>query len=179
VLTDIDPVEKADAIYVLGGSWATRTLEAAALYRDGAAPRIFLSPGGRDFGELELILQGFHPPNEADIERSVLVDHFNVPASAVTILPGAMDNTAQEAEGVRQLAHVLHWSRLIVVTDRSSSRRVGYAFRRIFGDRLKIIVTCNRDDPYDPARWWVSRDSLRATMSEVPKLIAYWGGLRG
>jgi uncharacterized SAM-binding protein YcdF (DUF218 family) len=118
-------------------------------------------------------------PNDSELAQDLLVNQLEVPAAAVEILPRPVDNTAEEAEAIRALAERAGWTRLIVVTDRASTRRAGYAFRRVFGDRVKVMVTCNRDDPFDPGRWWAQRWSVRATFYEAPKLLAYWMGLRG
>jgi uncharacterized SAM-binding protein YcdF (DUF218 family) len=177
-ITRLSPLERADAIYVLGGSRTSRTIEAARLYRDGYAPRVLLSPGGRDLAELELERQGIHVPTDAEIGRDLLL-RLGVPPDAILILPQLVDNTAQEADAIASLAETGHWAALIVITDRSSTRRAGYAFRRVFGDRLKVLVTCNRQDPFDPNRWWAERWSFRATFYEAPKLLAYWMGLKG
>jgi len=97
----------------------------------------------------------------------------------VTVLPGIVDNTAQEADAIKPLATAGHWRKLIVITERPASRRAGYAFRRVLGPSVKVIVTSNRNEDYDPARWWRYRWSIRLTFYEAPKLLAYWCGLRG
>ena len=45
-ITREDALVDADAIYVLGGTWVQRWLEAVDLYKEGRAPRIVMSPGG-------------------------------------------------------------------------------------------------------------------------------------
>src|SRR5262245_58160252 len=60
-----DPIERADAIYVLAGSRAGRAVEAAYLYREGRAPRIVLSPGNLEPAEKILIEQGLPIQNDA------------------------------------------------------------------------------------------------------------------
>ena len=178
LIVKVDPLHPADAIVVLGGSREVRTVEALRLYREGYAPRIVLSPGGHNSGADELEQLGIHVPNDAEAMRDVLT-RLGVPADAVVILPRDVDNTAQEAEVVEPLATSAHWSSLIVVTDRASTRRAGYTFRREFGGRLTIMATRPRDDRFDPSRWWTTRWSFRSTFYEVPKLLAYWLGLRG
>lgn len=179
LVTAVNPIERADAIYVLGGTRVNRVVEATRLYHEGYAPRIFLSPGNREFAEEALERQGVHVPTNAELGRDLLITRLGVPAPAVVVLEQLVDNTAQEADAIRPRAESEGWRRLIVVTDLPSSRRVGYAFRRVFGTRLQVIVTANRDDPFDPNRWWRARWSVRATFYEAPKLFAYWMGLRG
>jgi uncharacterized SAM-binding protein YcdF (DUF218 family) len=168
LIANVNRLAPADAIYVLGGSRATRALEAPRLYREGYAPRIVLSPGGQEFAERELARQGIELPSDAEIIGDLLVGRLGLPKTAVLVLPRPVDNTAHEAEG---------WTRVIVITDRPSTRRTGHAFRRVFGNRLDVVITCSRDDPFEPGRWWAGRWSVRATFHEVPKLLAYWAGL--
>ena len=178
LITRLDPVEHADAIYVLAGSRTSRMVEAHRLYREGYAPKILLSPGDLDYEESALVLQGVPIQTEGDRQRDVLL-HLGVPAGDVIILDALVDNTAQEADAIKTLVESKGWRALIVIGDRSTSRRVGYAFRRILGARTRIIVTANRSDPFDPGRWWATRWGFRSTFYEAPKLIAYWLGLRG
>jgi uncharacterized SAM-binding protein YcdF (DUF218 family) len=174
-----DAVEPADAVFVLGGSWLSRTLEAVRLYEEGNARHILISRGGDDHEAAWLVRRGIRIPSEAQIQYDVLVNQLRIPASAVIVLPQIVDNTAQEAEAAHAKMAAERWTKLIVVTDRSSSRRAGYAFRRVVGSDVQVIVTSSRNDPYNPGRWWRARWSVRMTFYEAPKLIAYWLGLRG
>lgn len=173
-----DPLEPSDAIYVLGGSRVARPLEAYRLYREGYASKIVLSPGGREPAEVELGRErGIWVPTDADLARDLLL-RLGLPAGAVIVLDRPLDNTAQEADGIRRLAAAEGWQRLIVISDLTSTRRVGHAFRRAFPD-IRIIARASRDDLFDAARWWTTRASFRATFYEAPKLLAYWMGLGG
>jgi uncharacterized SAM-binding protein YcdF (DUF218 family) len=179
LIVAVDPVAPADAIFVLGGSRTNRLVEALRLYREGLAPRIVLIGGAPEYGEAQLEREGIHIQNDAEFGRDLLVNRLHLPASAVIVLPGIVDNTAQEADAIKRAADAGRWRRLIVITERSATRRTGFAFRRALGDRVAVIVTSNRDDSYDASRWWQHRWSFRSTFYEVPKLLAYWCGLRG
>lgn len=168
-----DPLAPADAIYVLGGTRITRALEASELYHAGLAPRIVISNGGWEPAMTELAARGIHVTTEAETAREVLVDHLGVPASAVELLPGSLDNTAAEARDVRDRG----WSRLIVITDCATTRRAAFAFRHIMGPRVTVMARCARTDTYTPWTWWNSRASFRQTFYELPKLLVYWMGL--
>jgi uncharacterized SAM-binding protein YcdF (DUF218 family) len=178
VITAVDPLQHADAIYVLAGTRVTRVEEAARLYAEGYAPRVILSPGLAEPQEMALRRQGIRIPTDVEIARDVALQ-LDVPPDAIVTLTTPVDNTAQEAEAIAPLADQMRWTRLIVITDRPNTRRAGYAFRRTFRNRLQIVVRCNRYDRYDARWWWSARWSIRATMYEVPKLLAYWAGLRG
>lgn len=180
LLVRVDPVsvdQPADVIYVLGGSRVDRWLEAADLYREGAARHIVMSNGAPEAGAERLRAQGIVIPGDADIGRQVMVTQLGIPATAVEILIEQLDNTAHEAEAIASHAAARGWRSMIVITGRSTTRRAGYAFERVLGDRVEVIMRHSRHDPYDEVWWWRSRGSFRQTFYEVPKLLAYWLGL--
>ena len=179
LVTREDPLEHADAIYVLGGTWALRWLEGADLVHEGYSSRIILSPGGSDAGELVLGQRGIQVPRPADIQRQMMIDHTHVPADAIQIVPVSVDNTAQEADAIKPIVLANHWHSLIVITDRSTTRRGGYAMRRVLGPDVKVVMRASRYDSYQPDAWWKNRATFRMTFYEFPKLVAYWLGLRG
>jgi len=179
IVEHIDPVAPVDVIYVLGGSRITRALEAADLYHEHIAPRILISQGAREPVEGLLAAQGIHVPTEGEGARTALIAQLNVPASSITLLQDDVDNTAQEAEAVQKLVQSEHWSRMLILTDCSSTRRAGFAFRRFLGPSVTILARCSRHDQYNPWQWWRTRPTFRETFYELPKLIAYWAGLAG
>ena len=175
----VDDLQSADVIYVLAGSRMNRPLEAADLYRRGYAPRILMSPGGREWSEIDLEQRGVHVTTEVENARTLLVTRLGIPADAIAILPTEVDNTAQEADVMRGQVLANGWTRLIVVAGCASTRRAGYALRRVLGRTVSVIVRCSPFETFPPGRWWAARWSFRATFYEAPKLLAYWLGLRG
>ena len=179
LVTHEDPLEHVDAIYVLGGTWAIRWLESADLFKDGYSARIVLSPGDREISEVVLASQGTPIPRPIEIQRQLMIERAHIPASAIEIVPGDLDNTAQEADAIKPIVAANHWRSLIVITDRSTTRRGGFAMRRALGPDVKIIMRASRYDPFQPGAWWKTRQTFRMTFYEFPKMIAYWLGLRG
>lgn len=179
LITREDPLEKADAIYVLGGSWATRVLEGVDLYNEGYARHIVLSPGYQDVGEVALLERGIPIPRDVEFMIDLMVEKMGIPKDAAILLPGDADNTAQEAELIEPLLKGRGWHSLIVITDRSSTRRAAYAMRRALGPDVRIIMRASRLDDFEPGDWWKNRGTFRMTFYEVPKLLAYVLGLRG
>src|SRR5438552_600815 len=112
-----DSLQKADAILMLGGARAERCLEAYELYKAGYAPVIVLSPGRLEDAELLLRDRGVRLPAEVDLQRDVL-RQLGVPAEQVLTLPVSVDNTAQEAAVLHELASARNWRRVIVVTSK-------------------------------------------------------------
>lgn len=179
LVTHEDPLQKADAIYVLGGSWVQRWLEAADLFREGYAPHIVISRSTIEAGERELQRRGVPFPSPGELGRNAMVGHLGVPPAAVEVLTTDVDNTAQEAEVIKDVAAGRHWHRLIVITDRASTRRAGFAMRRVLSPGVEVVMRGPRLDGFPPDGWWRRRADFRTVFYELPKLVAYWLGLKG
>jgi uncharacterized SAM-binding protein YcdF (DUF218 family) len=174
-----DPLQKADAIFVLAGTRLERPLEAVDLYKEGYAPVIVLSPGRPEPGEALLRQRGLRFPSEVELERDALVQ-LGVPAAAILAANGYVDNTAQEADMLRSLVTTHQWRRVIIVTSKYHTRRAAFAFKRgLDGTGAEIVMRATRYDTSDPARWWRYRSDFRFGISEWQKLIAYRLGLGG
>jgi uncharacterized SAM-binding protein YcdF (DUF218 family) len=172
-----DPLERADAIFVLAGSRTARWLEARDLVSERYAPLIVLSQGARDAEELQLDAQGVHLPSEGQIARDALIA-LGMPSDQVHLLAGFPDSTAEEAVRFRQLALARGWRTVLVVTSKLHTRRAAFAMRRAFeGTAVRVVIRATRYDEDDPARWWRKRRTIRSVMYEVPKLVAYLFGL--
>ena len=174
-----DPLQKADAVFVLGGARVERWLEAYELYKEGYAPAIMLSPERPEPSERLLQARGVHFPAVFELQRNALIQ-MGVPEAAILANPGYVDNTAQEAALLQQTARERGWQRVIVVTSKYHTRRAGFAFRRqLSGNGPEVIVRASRYDASDPANWWKKRADLRFGVSEWIKLTLYRLGLEG
>ena len=112
-LTKEDSLQKADAIAVLAGTSMNRPLEAADLYKEGYASRIVLTHEMPEASYEALAARGVTVPAEADEQREILV-RLGVPANAIVLPLRIHDNTAQEAQTLRELAVKNRWRRIIV-----------------------------------------------------------------
>jgi uncharacterized SAM-binding protein YcdF (DUF218 family) len=174
-----DPLQKADAIFVLAGTRAERPLEAIDLYKEGYAPIVILSPGNVEDAEVLLRARGVRFPREDELQRDALVQS-GLPPAAVISTGGYVDNTAQEANLLRAMVRTRGWRRIIVVTSKYHTRRATFAFRRgLEGTGAQVVMRASRYDSADPARWWRYRRDLRFGLSEWQKLLAYHLGLEG
>lgn len=171
-----DPLEKADAILVLGGTRFERPLEAVDLYNAGWAPRVFLMRQIADYGERALIERGIAYPREVDEQIDVMT-RLGVPKSAITVLNEA-GSTADEAMHLRELAARVHPSSVIIVTSKQHTRRARLVMQRRVADmNIKIIMRYSRYDRANTDQWWRERATLRFTLFESQRLLAYWVGI--
>ena len=171
-----DPLEKADAILVLGGTMYERPLEAADLYREGWAPRLFLIRELADWGERELLTRGIPYLRAIDIQVDTL-QKLGVPREAITVLEQA-NSTAQEADYAYDLVMRERFANVIIVTSKQHTRRARLVMRRRLDETgAHVIVRASRYDRADVDRWWANRSTLRFTLFETQRLIGYWIGV--
>jgi uncharacterized SAM-binding protein YcdF (DUF218 family) len=172
-----DPLDRADAIFVLAGTRAERPLEAADLFRDGYAPRIVVTRAPVEQAVFYVEQRGITVATDFDLTKEILVQ-LGVPESALIAPARIHDNTAEEAQTLRELAVQRQWRRVIVVTSKYHLRRAGLASRRALrGTDVQLLMRGSRYDASTPARWWTRRSDIRWLVSEVPKLVAYTLGL--
>ena len=165
---------KADAIFVLAGTVAERPLEAADLFQEGYAPRILVTRDTPEPAALVAGSRGATLPQRYELNRDMLLK-LGVPDSALVVPDRIHDNTASEAETLREVAIKSGWKRVIVVSSTYHLRRVAIACRRqLRGTDVQVILRGTRYDPAVPDRWWTRRSDIRWVVSEVPKVVAYW-----
>ncbi|HEX4914440.1 MAG TPA: YdcF family protein, partial [Vicinamibacterales bacterium] len=148
-----DPLEKSDAIVVLGGTMYERPLEAIDLLNDGWAPRIYLFREIADWGEVELLKRGVPYTRSVDVQIDAMV-RLGVRRDAIQVLDQA-NSTAEESIHVRRLVTREKYSRVIVVTSKQHTRRARLVMRRrLDGSGTQVIVRPSRYDLSPIDRWW-------------------------
>lgn len=171
-----DPLEKADAIFVLGGTRYERPLEAVELYNAGWAPTITLMRQVADNGELDLMKRGVQYKREVD-EQIEVMGRLGVPASAILVMNEA-NSTAEEGTALLDVAGRQGWKRVIIVTSKQHTRRARLVMRRrLAGTGVEVVVRSSRLDTADVDRWWQNRSTLRFTLFESQRLLGYWIGV--
>jgi len=170
-----DPLTKADAIFVLGGTRFERPLEAADLYLAGWAPIISLVEQGPEWAEGWLADKGVTYETELQTQVRVLQE-LGVPAESIRVID-PQDSTAAEADALLATMRRQGWSSVIVVTSKQHTRRAGLSMRRAIGNEGRVIMRASRYDQSDTDRWWTNRATIRFTLFETQRLFAYWVGL--
>jgi len=171
-----DPLEKADAVVVLGGTLYERPMEAVELYKEGWAPRIYLFRQVADWGEALLIERNFQYTREVDLQIEVM-GRLGVPREAIGVLDQA-NSTAEEADDVLALVTREKFSRVIVVTSKQHTRRARLVMnRKVNPAGVTVIVRPSRFDRANVDRWWADRSTLRFTLFETQRLFGYWLGV--
>jgi uncharacterized SAM-binding protein YcdF (DUF218 family) len=171
-LVEDDPLDHADAIVVLTGSYPDRILEAVALYREGWAPRIILCREPENAGFRKLQGLGVTVPRLFELNRSV-AEQLGVPPDAITVLERPAGSTYSEAEVVLEYILQRGYRSILLVTSKYHSSRAARIYRFLADGRVAIIVRPARDDDFQPDGWWRDRPSTRRVVIEYQKLLTF------
>jgi uncharacterized SAM-binding protein YcdF (DUF218 family) len=173
LLVASDPVPAhADAIVVLAGSIADRTLEAADLLHAGVAPRVVVTRERRRRAETLLATRGVRLPAPDAIAVDALVG-LGVPRQAIVVLRRRATSTTTEARTIARWACSHRLRTLVVVTSKSHSRRARLIVGQALGPRVRLAMRPSRYDAFSPARWFRVRRDAKLVLREWEKLVHY------
>lgn len=168
------PLEKADAIVVLGGSasYEERSRLAAELLLAARAPRILLTNDNTrgPWSSSEQRNPFFYERALASLKSA------GVAEDRIEVLQQPVTSTYEEAELVRQYATEHKLRSVLIVTSAYHSRRALWTFSRVFRDTGIAVGLVNVDPGIDsppPAAWWLSRRGWRLVPTEYMKMIYY------
>lgn len=168
------PVDKADAIVVLGGSatYKERTHEAARLLHEGRAQRILITNDNMrgPWSSAEQRNLFFYERSLEELRNAA------VPAQSVDVLQKPVAGTYEEAEVIRDYAQQQGLHSILIVTSAYHSRRALWVFSRVFRDtgiRIGLISVRPGKDSPPPATWWLSGRGWKLVPTEYVKMIYY------
>lgn len=169
-----DPPQKAAAIAVLSGRMPSRALEAARLYNQGYAPQVWLSYSAEPGATLEKFSVPY--AGEEFYDRLLLL-HEGVPDSAIHILAPPIVNTADEMRTFGQALRKENLHRIIIVTSKVHTRRVGVLWKHLSAKDGEAIIRGASNDGSDPAQWWRNTGDALDVVREILGLLNAWAGL--
>ena len=173
LITDA-PLDKADAIVVLGGSssYKERTHEAARLLFEGRTQRILITNDNMrgPWSSAEQRNLFFYERSLEELRNAA------VPSQSIEVLMKPVTGTYEEAEVIRDYAkqHGLH--SILIVTSAYHSRRALWVFSRVFRDtgiRIGLFPVAPGGESPEPATWWLSVRGWRLVPTEYVKMIYY------
>ncbi len=169
-----DPLEKAQAIVVLSGRMPLRALEAAKLYREGYAPKVWVTHSSEPGAKLEAMQIAYI--GEDSYNLRVLM-HEGVPADAIRVLEPPIINTADEIAAVSAALEEEKGRTVIIVTSKVHTRRVRILGHRLVAGRGQAIVRAASDDPFEPRRWWRTTGDALDVVRELLGILNDWAGM--
>jgi len=170
-----DRLASARAVVPLGGQVPFRPMEAAALYRQGWAPEVWISRQAQGAEEAALRRLDIKVPTEVVYSRAVL-ERLGVPPAAIRVLSQPAENTAEEVRVIARELQRVGGGEVILVTSKPHSRRVRATWLALIGDSPHAIVRYAIAEPYDAHGWWRQTGDALAVSREVFGLLNVWAG---
>ena len=169
------PLEKADAILILSGSSAyiERTHEAARLFKNGVAPKIFLTDDGEQGGWNDKEKRN---PYFYERARWELIAQ-GVPADAIEVLPEIVEGTQTEAILLAKTARERNLKTVLLVTSGYHTRRALSVFETVLHnniDSIEIGIAAPETQTPSPYYWWLLPKGWKFVAGEYLKIVYYW-----
>jgi len=168
-----DPLAPAQVIVVLSGRMPDRAIEAARLYRQKAAPEVWVS---QPPGPTAVLAEMHIPFVGEDFYNERVLLALQVPADSIRIFLQPAVNTEREIEEIARLARSSDIHTVIIVTSAPHTRRVRAIWNRLVGDSPKLIVRYPIDDPFNAGHWWRGTQDALDVVREWLGLANVWAG---
>ena len=171
------PLERADAILVLGGShtYLERTNKAAELYKKGTAAKIYLTDDGEQSGWSQAEQRN---PWFVELAQKSLIANGVAPDD-IEILQPNVSGTIDEARLLAGKAKQANLKSILIVTSAYHTRRALATFERAFAENnlsteLGIAAVSPGIQTPAPRFWWLSAFGWQIVAGEYVKSLGYW-----
>jgi uncharacterized SAM-binding protein YcdF (DUF218 family) len=169
-----DPLEKAQAIVVLSGRMPLRAIEAAKLFREGYAPKVWLTYSTEPGATLKAMGISFVSEDAYNVQ---ILMHEGVPADAIRVLQPPIINTADEIAAVSAALEEEKGTHVIIVTSKVHTRRARILWHRLAAGHGQAIVRAASDDPFEPGHWWRTTGDALDVVREFLGVLNAWAGM--
>ena len=150
-----------------------RELEAAALFREGWAPRVVLALARSPIPDEARRLAGDPEPQE---RAARVLRRGDVADSHIVRLNRPVENTLEELTVAFEYARAHGLRRVIIVSSPYHMRRVRVIWNARFEREIPALLRPTRYEPVDPARWWRSGRSLEEALHEAAGIAHFFIG---
>lgn len=164
-----DPVEKAEAMFVLSGRPFERGLAAMDIFYAGYADRIVClgSVVPQDLKSL-----GYN------YKESELIQHFlsyrmQIPEQNINILPIGT-STFEESEAILKYCKEHGYKKVLIVSSSMHTRRVQFTFKDKFAKAGIQTIIRGHIRQQDPPYWWQNEQGIIIVNNEYIKILYYW-----
>ena len=167
------PPEKSDLIVCMGGGNIERGLATADAYKEGLAPKIYISKVQTPDGYGLLKEKGIDYPEEGDLLENLLLD-LGVPKTAIIRSDSEVDNTWDEVRSIKEEVEKKGFKSITIITTPIHSRRSWLVFRKVFEDSdVRILSLPSKYSRFNIEGWWKERSYIRDVLLEYEKLTYY------
>ena len=165
-----DKLQKADVIFVLGGSSFERGNEAAKLFIDGYAPEI-ICLGKNSPSIFGAINKDY---TESEIARINIIKNHDINKRHVKLLKIGT-STKEESVAIADYCRKNKLERIIIISSKFHTRRVRGVFEPLFEDlTTQLIIHGTPSLLYNENEWWMYEQGLLMVNNEYVKLVYYW-----
>lgn len=172
-----DRLERADAIVVVAGGTPSREAKAAALFREGWAPRLIVSQPVESGYVRELTALGVRLL-DLQGESMLVLERYGVPRDGIVAVPEPSTNTESELQLVHKLARGRGYRRVILVTSPQHTRRVRVIWSRASADdHIEGLVVPAPSSEFSVDGWWRKRGAAEAVLHEYLGIAAIYLGV--
>lgn len=164
-----DPIENADALFLLSGGAGDRSREAACTLREGFANQVICTGESIPwhFQFLDTLI------DEAQLSYLALREEM-VPDSQIILYPKGT-STREESSYILDYCRAHNYKKVIVISDKFHTNRINYAFRKLFEEAgIRLILRGAPSTAYNERSWWTSESGLLMVNNEYVKLMWYW-----
>lgn len=170
------PLERADAIFILGGSsvYVERTHKAAELFKDGISEKILLTDDGERGGWSKA--ENRNPPF-SELAKNELVKQ-GVPAENIEILQPQVTGTIYEARILAETVKTKNLHSVLLVTSAYHTRRAFWICEKVLIENnaeisLGIVSPETAIQTPPPQFWWLSPKGWDFVAGEYLKTVFY------
>jgi len=166
-----DEIQAVDAVFVLSGNAAERCPAAADVFERGMTPLVITT--GESVNPT-LVAAGT-PINDAEVGRLALLE-LGVDSSAIRLLSRGT-STFEESEEILGYSLAQGFERIMIVSSKLHTRRIGFVFRDKFKENgIEVVVhgATPRAEDYTLDEWWAYETGLIFLNNEYIKLVYYW-----
>ncbi len=168
------PLDKADAIVVLGGSatYKERTREAARLFHEGRSQRIVITNDNArgPWSSAEQRNLFFYERSLEELKNA------GVPSQSVEVVMKPVASTYEESEVIRDYAREHGLQSILIVTSAYHSRRALWVFSKVFRDtgiRVGLMSAMRAEESPPPLTWWLTLQGWKLVPTEYVKMVYY------
>jgi len=170
-LVDAGEPAPSALIFLLNGDLDTRPAAAAALWKQGLAPRIAIARSESSRAvEMGLV------PNVTSLAIQML-ERDGVPRAAIDEIPfpGGVTSTRDESLALRAWLKDHPAPSVLIVTNAIHTRRARWIFSKALqGVPVRISFHAVPDRRYRLGQWWDNEHGFLGVYSEYLKLAYYW-----
>jgi uncharacterized SAM-binding protein YcdF (DUF218 family) len=169
LLISENPVQPADLMAISISSPRKAALEAAQLYQQGMAPRIFMVAGSNrpvessDIAIWKLGVPGCLSDGEADL---MILERSGVPRDAIVALPDPLDGFVPEIDAIADYVRQSSARSLLFIAARSHTARARWLLKRALPSGTRLIMRSPDSDGFRADSWWQTRARSREVLEE-------------